>query len=340
MDSTYAAIIDYLNKNIGEKKISICVVCHSQLDEFSQRFFEMAQKFSNWDISYNIKCCYALDLSRNQNDERLYDKLSILKLNGKGRFDKDLYDDSIDIALEYLNAGDALTARNICNFIKSFYGDSNLWNVLSISEQMLKNPIMSEYYLDLMLNDDNIQKYKNGSRYSKAMLYARMHSQEIQSIEKSERLLEQAYDAIVNSSEYVENHPSAIFSALFNRNGYALVLFRKDRVEEAKDLMVDCINKIDKLSIYDREEELELYRSVLVYNLAQCYEKLGDYNNAIISLNKLLDKDELMDTYYLDLSRIFGLVNDLDSAISSCKKATSINHYSHQNWAMLAYWQL
>lgn len=130
------------------------------------------------------------------------------------------------------------------------------------------------------------------------------------------------------------------FFALFNRNGYALVLFRKDRVEEAKDLMVDCINKIDKLSIHDREEELELYRSVLVYNLAQCYEKLGDYNNAIISLNKLLDKDELMDTYYLDLSRIFGLVNDLDSAISSCKKATSINHYSHQNWAMLAYWQL
>lgn len=139
-----------------------------------------------------------------------------------------------------------------------------------LSEQMLKNPIMSEYYLDLMLNDDNIQKYKNGSRYSKAMLYTRMHSQEIQSIEKSERLLEQAYDAIVNSSEYVENHPSAIFSALFNRNGYALVLFRKDRVEEAKDLMVDCINKIDKLSIHDREEELELYRSVLVYNLAQC----------------------------------------------------------------------
>lgn len=132
---------------------------------------------------------------------------------------------------------------------------------------MPKNPVMSEYYLNLILNDDKIEKYKNGSRYSKAMLYARMHSQELQSIEKSEFLLNQAYDEIIGSDEYLKHSPSAIFSALFNRNGYALILFRKNKIEEAKKLMVDCINKIDSISILDKEEELELYCSVLVYNL-------------------------------------------------------------------------
>lgn len=47
-----------------------------------------------------------------------------------------------------------------------------------------------------------------------------------------------------------------------------------------------------------------------------------------------------MDTYYLDLARVYGSLNDMDSAISACKQATSINPYSHQNWATLAYWQL
>lgn len=300
----------------------------------------MAEKFGNWDITYKIQHNYSVGSVVNQRDEELYNKLSILKVNGKINFNKDLYDNLIDVSLEYLNAGDALTAKNICNFIKSFYSDSDLWNILSVSEQVLKNAIMFEYYLDLILNNNNIEKYKNGSRYSKAMLYARMHSQELQNIEKSEYLLNQAYDEITSSDECLNNISSVIFSALFNRNGYALILFRKNKIEEAKNLMLDCISQIDNISIVDRQEELDLYRSVLVYNLAQCYERLGDYDNAIISLNKLLDKDRLMDTYYLDLARVYGSVNDIDSAISSCKQTIFINPYSHQNWAMLAYWQL
>ncbi|MFA9485615.1 MULTISPECIES: tetratricopeptide repeat protein [unclassified Moraxella] len=172
------------------------------------------------------------------------------------------------------------------------------------------------------------------------MLYARVHSKELQSIEKSESLLNQAYNEITSSDEYLNNVPNAIFSALFNCNGYALILFRNNKIEEVKNLMIDCIAQIDNISIIDGEEKLELYRSVLVYNLAQCYERLGDYNNAIISLNRLLDKDKLMDTYYLDLARVYGYLNDIDSAIFSCRQTTLINPYSHQNWATLAYWQL
>lgn len=340
LDSIYARIIDYINTSIDGEKLSVCVLCNSCLDEFTQRFFEMAEKFGSWDITYKIQHNYSVGSVVNQRDEELYNKLSTLKVNGKINFNKDLYDNLIDFSLEYLNAGDALTAKNICNFIKSFYSDSDLWNILSVSEQVLKNAIMSEYYLDLILNNNNIEKYKNGSRYSKAMLYARMHSQELQNIEKSEYLLNQAYDEITSSDEYLNNISSAIFSALFNRNGYALILFRKNKIEEAKNLMLDCISQIDNIYIVDRQEELDLYRSVLVYNLAQCYERLGDYDNAIISLNKLLDKDRLMDTYYLDLARVYGSVNDIDSAISSCKQTIFINPYSHQNWAMLAYWQL
>ncbi|MFA9485614.1 MULTISPECIES: hypothetical protein [unclassified Moraxella] len=130
------------------------------MDEFSQRFFEMAQKFGGWEVSYKIQHNYSLNSDKNQNDENLYNKLSTLKSNGKSDFDKGLYDDLINISLEYLNAGDALTAKNICNFVKNFYSDSDLWNTLSISEQMLRNPIMSEYYLDLILNNNNIENTK------------------------------------------------------------------------------------------------------------------------------------------------------------------------------------
>ncbi|QXB87672.1 tetratricopeptide repeat protein (plasmid) [Acinetobacter lwoffii] len=123
------------------------------------------------------------------------------------------------------------------------------------------------------------------------------------------------------------------FEKIFNRNGYALILFKEGKLLDAKLQILECLDNINKYHGDDINNKINIHKSVLLYNLAQCYEKLGMIDDAISTFKILLELDPNMDEYYLDLSRCYGVSEQVENAIFACETATKIEPYNYQNWA-------
>lgn len=113
------------------------------------------------------------------------------------------------------------------------------------------------------------------------MLYLRHHPKYLRLNEKGKMFLNEAY------GNFGENEIS--FHKVFNRNGYALYLFRENQVSEAIKLLKEGIKTLstNKLS----EEDNFFHESVLTYNLTQCYIKIGSFENACKYFNRLIEMD-------------------------------------------------
>ncbi|QXB87624.1 tetratricopeptide repeat protein (plasmid) [Acinetobacter lwoffii] len=338
LDKNYIAVIQYIN-TLFNCDIKVNIKTRRDLDENSLTFYRIARIIGKWDVS--------IDYSNSEYSS--YINNDDLKVNNlifdflKYDFEKSKYHDLIDIAFEYINAGDALTALNIGEILKTKFQDKYIWNLLSISELILGNKIKSEYYSNKWVeSDDDLFKIDSTrALYSKAMLYVRLHSKELLDVEKSKNLLNEAYELMLNSTITEENDDfeKLTFEKIFNRNGYALILFKEGKLLDAKLQILECLDNINKYHGDDINNKINIHKSVLLYNLAQCYEKLGMIDDAISTFKILLELDPNMDEYYLDLSRCYGVSEQVENAIFACETATKIEPYNYQNWAMLAYWQ-
>ncbi len=122
------------------------------------------------------------------------------------------------------------------------------------------------------------------ANYAKSMLYARHHPPYLRSIDEAGRLLEEAYELFEAMTE--EDNPKLVFEKVFNRNGYALVQFRRGNVDSAVDLVTRGIETLDG---YSGSEHL--HRAVLMYNRAQCYAALRQWDIAISQYKELIQVD-------------------------------------------------
>ena len=84
------------------------------------------------------------------------------------------------------------------------------------------------------------------ANYAKSMLCARHHPPYLRSIDEAGRLLEEAYELFEAMTE--EDNPKLVFEKVFDRNGYALVQFRRGNVDSAVDLVTRGIETLDGYS--------------------------------------------------------------------------------------------
>jgi tetratricopeptide (TPR) repeat protein len=151
----------------------------------------------------------------------------------------------------------------------------------------------AEYYRTLCIEDSSCdENIKSRVLYSLALLYLRHHNKVQHNIDKAEQYLNLAYSIIsknkINASQ---------FSKVFNRNGFALCLYKKGKINEAIELLKWGIRILNK----EKNDKNKLHSSVLVYNLFLCFKALDKPMKAIIYLKKLIEDDPKMAEYRSEL---------------------------------------
>lgn len=300
--------------------------CH-RLDAPSREFFHVAATICGWSVSMGVDASAgALRHSLPPAEQRLLELLATPICPADA--------DAIrKMALDYLNAGDAWTAVAIGRRLQDVDQSSRVWNLLAVGYAMLQDTFQAEFcyehWASTGLPLDKVQ-----ALYGKSMLYARHHPAGLRSLDISEDLLNEAYAIITTLGEDVRSEDSVIFDEVFNRNGYALTLFRRRRVEEATATLRWGIAALTATS-----ERIAIHRTVLMYNLAQCLKALGDLPGAIEGYRELLAVDPYMPEYHLEFAKCLAATGEFASAKSACCDALALDDTLAPAWSLLGVYE-
>ena len=158
-----------------------------------------------------------------------------------------------------------------------------------------------------------------------AMLYIRALQE--RDIERAELYLDKGLNEISRS---LLSDDIKLFQQTFNRNGMALVRHRQGRYKEAVDLCQWCFKQINK--ILEPKEHL-LYRSILLYNIAQIYDFVGNYPEAINFLSDALSIDPNYSEYYNIRGNLFFKMENYNAALEDYLKAIELSAPYPEVWA-------
>ncbi|MEI3611240.1 tetratricopeptide repeat protein [Pseudogracilibacillus sp. SO30301A] len=162
------------------------------------------------------------------------------------------------------------------------------------------------------------------------LLNARHHPKHLQSISKAEELLNEAFNAFQNEE------PS--FHKIFNRNGYALKLYRKGKIEEAIKILLDGISKLQKSKLSNVDNGL--HESVLTYNLAQCYVNLNRFEEASSAFERLISMDPYYPENHLEYAKYLINNEKYDVAYKHLTYAKDLNPYIPETHSYLGIYYL
>lgn len=112
------------------------------------------------------------------------------------------------------------------------------------------------------------------------------------------------------------------FLSVFINNGMAFLKLRQGKPEEAIKL---CTDGYQVLSEKLGKTEHQLHRSVLLYNSAQVYVMLEDFEKAIDFYKKSISIDPYYSEYYNELGNIYQRLEEFDKANECYEKSL---HYS------------
>lgn len=130
------------------------------------------------------------------------------------------------------------------------------------------------------------------AHYGMAMMYIRNYSPSFRSLEQAEYHLNIAYKEI---EKYDYDSVEKEIDMLFNRNGFALILFRRGKVEKARDIVAHGIKRLGQLNT----PQALFNQSVLMYNLFQCQIVLKDFDEAEQTIQELIAIDPQFHSYYI-----------------------------------------
>jgi tetratricopeptide (TPR) repeat protein len=322
---TLFEIVDLLDEYVGEEVELTIGSCHS-LDSGSSFFIEvLTQRSSRFKV-------------RTTSDHAEYpiaalspDEIRIAKhvVNGK-IFDRDMLTYLTKKAWRFLRAGDAWGAATMLQLCPT--------NIISASAHQA----LAVAHVALNLTEDAERHYENwaasGSlldsaraKYGLAMLYARHHPKHMQSNDRAAEYLNSAMSEL----DYLETlHPESdvVFDKVFNRNGYALIEFRRGKPDVAIKLLQDGYRQLDS-----RNERDHMHRSVLLYNMAQVNARSGNFENAIALYEDLLRVDPNMPEYHCELGLCHLKTDCFQAAIDQFSAALRLDPYIPETYAMLGY---
>lgn len=122
------------------------------------------------------------------------------------------------------------------------------------------------------------------------------------------------------------------FNIAFSTNGLALVRSRQGRPEEAIALCRECLRRID--SHFSRSRHV-LFRSVLVYNIAQVYAGMNRLAEAIDQYTAAIALDPNYSEYYNERASLLLKANRLAEAAADYRKAISLSPPYAEVWTNL-----
>ncbi|WP_168187203.1 tetratricopeptide repeat protein [Salinibacterium sp. UTAS2018] len=286
-----------------------------------------ASKVAGWSVQLEVGVVDgALSHVPSREEQELLEALKLPKVSENADY---VYQQ----AFEYINAGDAWTAQKLGTSLQEVEQSSRVWNLLALANAMLGQTLNAEHYYDRWSRSGDVMDFVR-AKYGTAMLYARHHPSGLRDLETSATLLDEAYDALHQLNSGRRNGDDVIFDEVFNRNGYALILFRRGKVEESIRLLRWGIDTLSGTT-----ENIAIHRTVLIYNLAQCFTQLEDFDSALRTYEELIGVDPHMPEYRLEMAKCFARIGDLDAAIFQCNTAVESDETLAAAWAQLGVYE-
>lgn len=207
----------------------------------------------------------------------------------------------INIAKDCIHAANYWTAINFLLSIRDLdlppAINAEVMEQLALSYRAVDAIFEAKFYNEALIRVGNLNQRKK-ARYSLAMLHTRNFPNKFKSLDIAADYLNVAYKEL-SEAEYDEATKGV--DMVFNRNGYALVLFRKGKVDEATTIVENGIAKLDLIDT----ASAKFHQSVLFYNLFQCYVAQKQYDKAADTLKGLLEKDHKYHPYYVHLANFY-----------------------------------
>jgi len=161
------------------------------------------------------------------------------------------------------------------------------------------------------------------------MLYLRHHQGIWRDRCRAEALLEEAFQTTL---KYDVNP----FLRIFNRNGFALILFRKGEIDEAISLLQSAVKALKKIP----SKKALMHTSVIIYNIAQCYAAKGMRSKAIEQLNALLEIDPYYPEYHMELAANYMADEHYDLACQCLDAALAVDRSIVEAYAQKGFCQM
>ncbi len=188
-----------------------------------------------------------------------------------------------------------------------------------------------ELALDIIFREgaDKIDNHADRVRmcYVLALTYARFLQKP--DLEKAEQYVHMGLEEL----EKAELDPTEkFFLKVFTLNGLAYIRHRQGRAEEAIELCQDGFALLQEKLPADKHVP---HRSVLLYNLAQIYTMLADWDKAIEYYTGALTMDPNYSEYYNERGNVYLKLGRLDEAIADYHKAIELSGPYHEVWVNL-----
>lgn len=155
---------------------------------------------------------------------------------------------------------------------------------MAMTYSFSNNSFIAEEIINYIVKNSNDNLLKASTLYVDSMLYLRKYPHFKRSVNQAAILLDNAL-AILSKNDTYDAH----FHKIFNRNGYALTLFKYKKISEALNLEIELYNQLKNLDFHNEKRDMHL--SVILYNIYQCYRVNGDDEYADGTLEELLEMD-------------------------------------------------
>ncbi|MEV8321297.1 tetratricopeptide repeat protein [Streptomyces sp. NPDC059900] len=307
---------------------SIAVTSAEHLDDGSRLFFETLAAVPRADVRVRMSTGQAADGA----DVLTYAPAAtegriehLARESSPGAADLDfLYEQ----AVRYLSIGDSWTATRILDALLAHRSTPAVWGRLGLGYAMLGRTLEAEFCY-LRWSEDTDPVSAAGANYGLSMLYARHHPAHLRSLDRTAAFLEDGYRVLQQADKATEDLE---FHKVFNRNGYALVEFRRGRVPEAISHLTDGIEKLRNGSAKNH-----MHQTVLIYNLAQCYRRIGDSKAAVETYRQLLEVDGKMPEYHMELAHCHMDLGQFDEALKCLLEARDLGPSILETHSLLGY---
>lgn len=326
-DRTLRHLVKIAYLLLKDRDVHIHIVGAKWLDEGSKLFFEAAHQLGLIQLTliYEERENTPMITYTPEDEERRIHALTVAPRELTAEEKQWLYQS----ALRYIGCGDAWTGERILTRLFQEEQKADYGYYLGIAYTQLEKTLLAEYYLHL---SKQLGKEKDvvSCNYVLSMLYARHHPSYLLSLEKAEKLLHEAYQVLL---ALAPEEKDVTFQKVFNRNGYALILFRRGEVNEAIRLLQQGIQTLAQY----KNAKAALHQSVLVYNLAQCYMKVRAYERAIEQFRYLIKLDPYYPENHLELARCLIEKEKWSAAIEHLQQAQKLDPYIMETYSLLGY---
>lgn len=322
---SFVSIMELLQTEFSEIKINIDG--YQFLDSGTELFFkEMTPKYTDFlklkitTGSTNCESAQKVILSKQEQE--------ISNLLAKNSIDRKKFNFLVDKADYYINIGDFITGISILTELEKYDTNPRIYSLLAIAYTMYNKTVYAKNYLD--------KWYKYGTLYDKAsacysysMLYARYAEEK--NFLKAEEYIDKGYSYLMQL-KCVDND-QLVRDKLFNRNGYALFLFKQGKIDEAISLVENAIDILRPM----KGERSKLQFSVMLYNLGQCYTQIKEYGKSIEIYKELIELDPNFPEYRLELAKNYINIELFDKARNSLLQAYEIDPFFADTCSLLGF---